>query len=269
MKISIHIHSEYSSDSRQTVASILEESRRLGFDAIAITDHNTVSGGLAALKIRPEDISVIIGAEFSTDKGHILALFIDDTIEKGCRTRNAGSHRVHGRHESGRVYELDDLIARVRGQGGLLFLAHPLESSAVDDPSFIAKLDGYERINGRINSGFKNKRANALSETLKTRFPDKVLIGGSDAHTKAELKGVYMMSDSDDPRVALMNADTICFNKSSMAKIRWHTMKSHKNRPLKYYVRQTAAILCGLFYDLGSKLRGGTCEIIRVREKTQ
>lgn len=269
MKISIHIHSEYSSDSKQPVASIIEESRKLGYEAIAITDHNTVAGSMAAQDMRPENLGVIIGAEFSTDKGHILALFIDETIEKSCRMINVGSHGVSGRRESGRVYELDDLITKVRGMGGLLFLAHPLESTAIDDPSFIAKLDGFEHINGRINSSFKNKRAGVLSQTLKARFPDKALLGGSDAHTKAELKSVYMTSDSDDPREVIKNADTIHFRKSSMAKIRWHTMKSHKNRPLKYYLKQTAVMLFGLFYDLGKKIKGDSNEVIRVRQENQ
>jgi predicted metal-dependent phosphoesterase TrpH len=48
MKISLHIHSEYSADARQTVKSIIEESGRLGYDAIAVTDHNTVAGSHAA-----------------------------------------------------------------------------------------------------------------------------------------------------------------------------------------------------------------------------
>ena len=267
MKISIHIHSVYSSDSIQPIASIIEESQKLGYEAIAITDHNTVAGSMTALKMHPKNLSVIIGAEFSTEKGHILALFIDDTIEKNCRMIDAGSRGGSGRHEFGKVYELDDLIAKVHGQGGLLFLAHPLESAAADDPSFIEKLDGYERINGRINSGFKNKRAGVLSQMLKARFSDKALIGGSDAHTIAELKSVYMTSDSNDPREAIKNADAIHFSKSSMAKIRWHTMKSHKNRPLKYYLKQTAAMLFGLFYDLGEKIKGDSYEVIRVRQE--
>lgn len=268
MKISIHIHSEYSSDSKQPVASIIEECLRLGYDAIAITDHNTIAGSLAAQRIKPDAMGVIIGAEFSTDKGHILALFIDETVEKSCRKCDVGGHGVNGRRESGRVFELDDLIAKVRGQGGLLFLAHPLESAAVDDPSFIAKLDGYERINGRINSGFKDKRANALSQALKVRFPDKILIGGSDAHTKAELKSVYLTADSNDPKEVIKRPDAIHFRKSSMAKIRWHMMRSHKSRPVKFYVKQLAAMLFGLLYDAGNKIRGDSNEIIRVREES-
>jgi predicted metal-dependent phosphoesterase TrpH len=256
MKISIHIHSEYSSDSKQPVASIIEESRRLGYDAIAITDHNTVSGSLAALKMKPVDLSVIAGAEFSTEKGHILALFIDETIEKSCGMIDVGH---------GRVFDFDELAEKVRAQNGLLFLAHPLESSAVHDHSFIARLDGYEQINARINSSHKDRKAKQLSDILKAAYPDKKRIGGSDAHTLSELKSAYMTSESNNPREALKNANAIHFKKSSMAKIRWHTMLSHKNRPVKYYIKQAAAMAYGLLYDVSNKIRGDSYEIIRVR----
>ena len=148
MKISIHIHSEYSSDSKQTVASIIEESRRLGYDAIAITDHNTVAGSLAALDMKPDDIRVIVGAEFSTEKGHILALFIDDTVEKSCPVKNS---------RFGAVYDFDALTEKVRAQGGLLFLAHPLHSEAPRD-HLLLRASRSELINGRVGSGHTGKK---------------------------------------------------------------------------------------------------------------
>ncbi len=268
MKISVHIHSEYSEDAKQTVSSIIERCCDLGFDAIAITDHNTAAGSLQAAGIlanagkltaegpKPPDIKVITGAEFSTDKGHILALFINNDIEKSCR-------------KLGNVYDFEDLVLKVRHQGGLLFLAHPLESKAPDDPSFVACLDGYELVNGRINSGFKNKHAKELSEILKVRFPGKALIGGSDAHTKAELGNVFMTSCAADIKEGLLHADTIHFAKSSIARMRWSNIANNRNRRLKFYLRQTAAMIQGLFYDLGNRIRGKSYEVIRVREETE
>lgn len=266
MKISIHIHSEYSSDSKQTVASIIEESRRLGYDAIAITDHNTVAGSLAALDMKPDDISVIVGAEFSTEKGHILALFIDDTVEKSCPVNNNGF---------GAAYDFDALIEKVRAQGGLLFLAHPLQSDALRDHSFVARLDGFEFINGRINSSHNDKKARQLGKTLKAAYPDRALVGGSDAHIRSEVKSVFMISDdagrSDMAglKQALLKTETICFKKASMAEIRFHNMKNHKTKRLKYYARQSAAMLYGLFYDLSNKIKGASNEVIRIRKETE
>ncbi len=260
MKISIHIHSEYSSDAKQSITSIIDESLSLGYDAIAITDHNTVAGSMAAAALKLPDIKIIAGAEFSTEKGHILALFIDDSIEKSCKMKG---------NRFGGVYDFDELVIKVRGQGGLLFLAHPLQSSAVLDTSFIERLDGYELINARINSSYKNKKANQLSKVLETRFPDKLRVGGSDAHTKSEIKSVYMTSASDDLKEALQNPDSIFFRKSSMTKIRYNNMKNHRKRRARYYIKQLAAISFGLLYDLSNKIKGDSYEVIRVRKESK
>ena len=50
MKLSLHIHSKYSHDSKASVGEILEAAEKSGFDVTAITDHNTAAGGLEALK---------------------------------------------------------------------------------------------------------------------------------------------------------------------------------------------------------------------------
>ncbi|NLA86085.1 MAG: hypothetical protein GX847_02140, partial [Clostridiales bacterium] len=76
--------------------------------------------------------------------------------------------------------------------------------------------------------------------------------------------------DSADLKEAILNAESICFRKSSMAKIRLSNMKNHKRRRrLKYYCRQTAAMIFGLFYDLTVKIKGETYEVIRVRKESQ
>lgn len=82
MKVCLHIHSEYSHDSKIPVRKIIEYAKSLGYDVIAITDHNTVRGSIEAKKYGDNKIKIIPGAEFSTQYGHILAYFIDDSIEK-------------------------------------------------------------------------------------------------------------------------------------------------------------------------------------------
>jgi predicted metal-dependent phosphoesterase TrpH len=252
MKISLHIHSEYSVDARQTVQSIVGESKRLGYDAIAITDHNTVAGSLAAAALPQDAVKIIPGAEFSTEKGHILALFIDGQIEKSVR-------------RNGPVFVFDELVTKVRAQDGLLFLAHPLQSAADQDPAFIADLDGYELVNARIDAGFRVRQAKRLSEALRERFPDKCRIGGSDAHTRAELKSVYMTSDRTDPRAAVLNPDSIHCRPSSAAGIRITNIVYNRNKGAGYCLRQAAAAALGLPVDLCRKVRGDTNEVIRVR----
>lgn len=50
---------------------------------MSITDHNTIKGSLAALKVKPKDFIVVPGVEISTLEGHILALGVKEDIPRG------------------------------------------------------------------------------------------------------------------------------------------------------------------------------------------
>jgi len=50
---------------------------------MAITDHNTVEGGLSAIKVASIDFVVIPGIEISTKDGHIIALNVKKNIPCG------------------------------------------------------------------------------------------------------------------------------------------------------------------------------------------
>ena len=80
MKLGLHIHSKYSHDSKVSVEEILEAAENAGFDAIAITDHNTATGGLEAQK--GEQVCGHTHSGVLHQYGHVLAYFIDDSIEK-------------------------------------------------------------------------------------------------------------------------------------------------------------------------------------------
>lgn len=76
----LHTHSVYS-DGTWTPLQLVEEAERIGLQAIALTDHNTVAGlpeFLAAAK--DKCVEAVPGIEFSTDYAdkdvHILGLFI-------------------------------------------------------------------------------------------------------------------------------------------------------------------------------------------------
>lgn len=257
MKISLHIHSEHSKDSKLSISTIISRCSALGYDAIAITDHNTVAGSVEACKLQPENISIITGAEFSTDKGHILAFFIDEQIEKNCK-------------KIGNVYDFEDLIKKVRQQEGLLFLAHPLQSEALADSSFIEELDGYELINARIHSSHKKVKENNINKILKEKFPNKIVIGGSDAHNIFELKSLYFTSkDNLDLKNALFQIQNIYFAKSSMANTRFNNIINNKNMSLKYYIKQSLLVLFGLLYDFYSMIRGNNYETIQLCKKNK
>jgi len=47
MKYDLHIHSKYSHDSLLSPDNILKVARKRGLGGIAVTDHNTILGGIA------------------------------------------------------------------------------------------------------------------------------------------------------------------------------------------------------------------------------
>jgi len=82
LKLDLHIHSQYSEDGIGTPAEIIKTLKKKGLNGMAITDHNSVKGGLKALKIAPKDFIVIPGVEISTSNGHMLALNVKNDIPR-------------------------------------------------------------------------------------------------------------------------------------------------------------------------------------------
>lgn len=63
-KINLHIHSNYS-DGFHSVKRILKEADKLGFEYIAITDHNEIKGSLKAIeKTKTHRVKVIPGLNY-------------------------------------------------------------------------------------------------------------------------------------------------------------------------------------------------------------
>jgi predicted metal-dependent phosphoesterase TrpH len=83
LKLDLHIHSQYSEDSIGTISEIVKVIKKKGLNGMAITDHNTVEGGLLALKFASKDFVVIPGTEISTKDGHIIALNVKEDITRG------------------------------------------------------------------------------------------------------------------------------------------------------------------------------------------
>ena len=75
--IDLHTHSLYS-DGTDTVEQIIEKAKALGLSQISITDHNILTGSIAASKIA-EGIDYIIGTELTVDYNgsevHLLSYF--------------------------------------------------------------------------------------------------------------------------------------------------------------------------------------------------
>lgn len=162
MEFDLHVHSMYSYDSFLSPKHILRTSKRKGLDGIAITDHNTIQGGLITKKInKDDDFIVIVGTEIKTEIGDVIGLFLQSDI----RSRMCG-----------------EVIEEIRDQGGISVFPHPFRGHKSPEKN----IDGFDLIevfNSRSNK-MDNENAATLAESLH-----KSGVGGSDAHCSFEIGG--------------------------------------------------------------------------------
>ena len=144
VKLDLHIHSEHSPDGRMALDEIVACARARGLQGVAVCDHDRA---LTETWDAP-DFLLIPGIELSTDRGHLLGLFVTEQIE---------------------ARELDAAIDAVHACGGLAVMAHPFErsSDAQRLDAYLDRLDGIEVWNGRADR--KNPQANAMACALAQR----------------------------------------------------------------------------------------------------
>ncbi|MFH1789424.1 MAG: PHP domain-containing protein [Candidatus Altiarchaeota archaeon] len=175
MKKDMHVHSNHSRDGVMEVPEILRIAKERGLDGVAITDHNTIAGGLEGLKISQDyGIQVTVGAEVKTDQGEVIGYHINHEIE------STGFY---------------DVIDEIKRQGGVVSIPHAfdaLRSSAVNSEKLLVEFKDqidYLEVNGRTLPYFNNKaRAFAQEHGIP-------VIGGSDAHMPWEIGNTYTVFD--------------------------------------------------------------------------
>lgn len=160
MKFDLHVHSKYSHDSILSPEKIIKIAKKKGLDGVAITDHNTIKGGIATSRINNDnDFQVIVGEEIKTEFGDVVALFISEEIK---------------------VRTFEDVIGEIKEQGGLSVLAHPFRHFKSPE-KIINKLDLVEGFNARSKAE-DNLRAFQIAKRY-----NKALCAGSDVHFYFEL----------------------------------------------------------------------------------
>jgi hypothetical protein len=179
MKIDLHVHTLTSPGGVSSHAAVIRRAIRCGLDGIAVTDHNRIAGVAEARALAPPGFLVIPGVEYSTDHGHILALF--------CETF-ANDLRRDGKKR----YLLSELCPFIRGQGGLLIASHPYQHAEYRDgsashglsESLLRQIDGLESVNGRALS--RDPGSCAKTEAAAKDL-GLIVTGGSDAHFTLEI----------------------------------------------------------------------------------
>jgi glycosyltransferase involved in cell wall biosynthesis len=191
--VDLHMHTDHSSDCATPVEVLLATAKARGLGAIAITDHNEISGALDA-EAKADGIKVIVAEEVKTaDQGEVIGLFIREKIPRGMT--------------------LQETIAEIRRQGGLVYVPHPFDRMhAVPDYehllAVIEDIDAIEVFNPRVAISEYNEEA--VRFAAKYRIPAGA---GSDAHVPQGLGSVRIrMRDFDGPEeflASLREADII------------------------------------------------------------
>jgi predicted metal-dependent phosphoesterase TrpH len=176
------MHTDHSHDCATPVEVLLATARAQGLGAIAVTDHNEISGALEAHAQAPAaGVKVIVGEEVKTaGQGEVIGLFIKEKIQRGL--------------------SLEETVAEIKRQGGLVYVPHPFDRMhSVPDYEHLLKIvddvDAIEVFNPRVAIGAFNEEA--------ARFAAKYRIvagAGSDSHVAQGLGSVRIrMRDFDGP----------------------------------------------------------------------
>jgi len=141
-------------------------------DVLMVTDHNTLAGSRDLQKLSQGDPKfVVTAAEYQTEKGDIIGLFL----------RN----EIHSRRSN-------EVIAEIRAQGGLVVLPHPYKAHSLDE-ELLRQIDVIEIHNSRCSKS-ENDSARTLALNL-----NRPVLGGADAHCAGELGAVLNQFSGDVP----------------------------------------------------------------------
>lgn len=183
-KADIHIHTT-ASDGLQEPEEIVDyAASHTDLQVIAITDHDTVEGAHCAYQYwrknrqRFSNLEVIRGIEVSSADGHILGLFVEETIPS--------------------LMSAIDTVCAIHEQGGIAIAAHPFTPLEwILSPQGVGKVigevafDGVETLNSVPLETFANRKT-ATFNRANRQLPE---LGGSDAHYKTMIGNAYTAFD--------------------------------------------------------------------------
>jgi predicted metal-dependent phosphoesterase TrpH len=183
IEVDLHMHTDHSPDCATAVDVLLHTARDRGLGAIAITDHNEISGALEARRIAEGlgDIKVIVAEEVKTaEQGEVIGLFLEEKIPKGL--------------------SMAETIAEIRRQGGLVYVPHPFDRlHSVPDYEhlidIVEEVDILEVFNPRVALTAFNEEAERFARKYRI-----VSGAGSDSHVAQGLGSVRVrIHDFDGP----------------------------------------------------------------------
>jgi len=174
MKYDLHSHTKYSHCSNTEPHLILKAAEKK-LNGIAITDHNTIQGALHVKKLnKDKDFEVIIGEEIKTDKGEILAYYLNTEIKPD---------------------KFDIVMDKIKQQGAIASVAHPFAILRLKSKLTLKdyqKINAIETLNAR--AFFKSENIKAKNLSLKLNLAQTA---GSDSHHPLEIGRAYTIFENN------------------------------------------------------------------------
>ncbi len=162
-------------DGLDTPKTMIKAAIKNGLDGLAITDHNTVKGGLVAKSLAKRyRFLIITGSEIRSASGDILALGIKEDAPVGLGVQ--------------------ETIEKIHDLGGIAVAAHPFSGyffrKCVGEKA--READAIEAFNSRNIFSYPNEKAARFADMHK-----KPKVGSSDAHWAKSVGMAGIICDSD------------------------------------------------------------------------
>jgi predicted metal-dependent phosphoesterase TrpH len=212
-KADLHIHSTCSDGLATPEKIVRYAATRTDLKVIAVTDHNSIEGGLRALEAAADfpEVEVVVGSEITSKWGHILGLYLREDIPAGL---SAG-----------------ETIGAISEQGGIAIIAHPFANRAfgpfglkslghrIDEVAFHA-MEVY-------NSSPYLVLANRLASKAFAAGQGIAATGGSDAHVLKAVGHGYTLfrgSSAQDLKRSIEDLETHAHARRGGMSIAWRYM---------------------------------------------
>lgn len=176
MKYDFHTHSNYSFDGVIEPKKLVKTAIKKNLSGIAVTDHNTIQGGLKAKEFETENFEVVVGSEITTERGEVIGLYLSEEIHS-------------------KTYL--DVINEIKEQNGIVVLPHPFDDTRGNgtNPKIQdVELADYIEV---FNSRCLREKFNAEALDYAQKYHVKK-IAGSDAHFPHEIGSAGVDTDTDD-----------------------------------------------------------------------
>ena len=176
-KYDLHIHSIYSRDSSLKPEIILKIAKKRGLNGIAVTDHDSIKGGVMTSKLnKDKDLEVIVGSEIKTKHCEVLGYYLQEKIKSK---------------------DLLEVLDKIKEQGGISVIAHPFTiiprlNLRYPLSEIKGKVDGLEALNGRAVFPFENKKAFDAAKKYKL-----AMTGSSDSHSRIEVGRAFTLFNGE------------------------------------------------------------------------